>query len=206
MKKFLALSSLAAALLVTGCSQRSAVDTIDSNVNANQQNANQQSVNQQSVNQSATQQDATQNDNYAVEQRGPVTQYGSVARDNFATTQDRINYIDKQLQNVFFDFDRFVVRPDMWSVIDNNANVLTSPEVGPLTIRIEGNTDEWGTDEDNYALGLKRAVAVKDALIAKGVDAGKTLLVSYGESKPTCTAKTRECWAENRKVTFKMLP
>ena len=167
MKKFLVLGSLAAVLLVTGCSQKSGVD---SNTDANQGKG-----------------------------------YAS-GQDNFATIEERINYVENQLQSVFFDFDKFVVRNDMQSVVDGDANVLTSPAMGLLTVRIEGNTDEWGTDEYNYALGLKRAVAVKDALVAKGVEEGKTVLVSYGESKPTCTAKTKECWAENRKVTFKMLP
>lgn len=167
MKKFLVLSSLAAALLVTGCSQKSGVDS------------------------SA---DVNQGKNYVGGQ------------DNFATVEERINYVENQLQNIFFDFDKFVVRADMQNAIDNDASVLTSSAMGPLTVRIEGNTDEWGTDEYNYALGLKRAVAVKEALVAKGVEESKTVLVSYGESKPTCTAKTKECWAENRKVTFKMLP
>lgn len=127
-------------------------------------------------------------------------------RDNFANLEERIKYIDSNLQNIFFNFDQFTIRPDMQRVVDNNVDVLLSPAVGTLSVRIEGNTDEWGTDEYNYALGLKRAVAVRDSLVAKGVDQNKTILVSYGESKPTCTSKTRECWAENRKVTFKMLP
>ncbi|MCI5968760.1 OmpA family protein [Helicobacter sp.] len=169
MKKFLVLGSLAAALLVTGCSQKSSVD-------------------------SATDVNQAKDKGYAS------------AQDSFATFQDRIGYVENQLQDVFFDFDKFIIRPDMQSVVDNDANVLKSQAMGQLTIRIEGNTDEWGTDEYNYALGLKRAVAVKEALVSKGVEEGRTILVSYGESKPTCTAKTKECWAENRKVTFKMLP
>ncbi|MDE5603866.1 MAG: OmpA family protein [Helicobacter sp.] len=127
-------------------------------------------------------------------------------KDNFATLEERVKYVDGNLQNVFFNFDQFTIRPDMQRVVDNNVDVLLSPAVGTLSVRIEGNTDEWGTDEYNYALGLKRAVAVRDSLVAKGVNQDKTILVSYGESKPTCTAKTKECWAENRKVTFKMLP
>ncbi|MBX7490065.1 OmpA family protein [Helicobacter turcicus] len=169
MKKFLVLGSLAAVLLVTGCSQKSSVDS-SANANANQG-------------------------------KGYVS-----GQDNFATIEERIGYVEGRLQNVFFDFDKFVVRTDMQSVVDSDASILTSPAMGPLTVRIEGNTDEWGTDEYNYALGLKRAVAVKSALVAKGVAEERTVLVSYGESKPTCTTKTKECWAENRKVTFKMLP
>ena len=171
MKKFLVLGSLAAALLVTGCSQ---VGGVNSGADANFRNAGQQGH--------------------------------PGLRDNFVSAEERIEYVDSYLQSVFFDFDRFVIRADMQSVVDSDAEMLTSVSAAPLSVRIEGNTDEWGTDEYNYALGLKRAVAVKEALIAKGVDSAKTVLVSYGESKPTCTAKTRECWAENRKVTFKMLP
>lgn len=127
-------------------------------------------------------------------------------RDNFVNLEERIQYIEGGLQNIFFDFDQFVIRGDMQSAVDNDANVLKDISAAPLNVRVEGNTDEWGTDEYNYALGLKRAVAVKDALVSKGVSESKIVLVSYGESKPTCTEKTRECWAENRKVTFKMLP
>ncbi|MCI7765660.1 OmpA family protein [Helicobacter sp.] len=127
-------------------------------------------------------------------------------RDNFVNLEERIQYVEGGLQNIFFDFDQFVIRGDMQSAVDNDANVLKDISAAPLNVRVEGNTDEWGTDEYNYALGLKRAVAVKDALVSKGVSESKIVLVSYGESKPTCTEKTRECWAENRKVTFKMLP
>ena len=127
-------------------------------------------------------------------------------RDNFVNLEERIQYVEGGLQNIFFDFDQFVIRGDMQSAVDNDANVLKDISAAPLNLRVEGNTDEWGTDEYNYALGVKRAVAVKDALVSKGVSESKIVLVSYGESKPTCTEKTRECWAENRKVTFKMLP
>lgn len=127
-------------------------------------------------------------------------------RDNFVNLEERIQYVEGGLQNIFFDFDQFVIRGDMQSAVDNDVNVLKDISAAPLNVRVEGNTDEWGTDEYNYALGLKRAVAVKDALVSKGVSESKIVLVSYGESKPTCTEKTRECWAENRKVTFKMLP
>jgi len=53
---------------------------------------------------------------------------------------------------------------------------------------------------------LKRADSVKKALEAQGVDSSKVTLVSYGESNPTCTDKTKDCWAKNRRVDFKLLP
>lgn len=111
--------------------------------------------------------------------------------------------VEVSIQNVYFDFDKFDIRNDMVSVVNNNASILRNAEFG--AIRIEGNTDEWGTDEYNFALGNKRALAVKDALVSRGINPEKLITVSYGESKPTCTEKTEECWNENRKVTFEIL-
>ena len=99
-------------------------------------------------------------------------------RDNFVNLEERIQYVEGGLQNIFFDFDQFVIRGDMQSAVDNDANVLKDISAAPLNVRVEGNTDEWGTDEYNYALGLKRAVAVKDALVSKGVSESKSVLVS----------------------------
>jgi len=67
-------------------------------------------------------------------------------------------------------------------------------------IRIEGNCDEFGTDEFNYALGLKRAKAVKALLVSNGIPASKISVVSYGESNPTCRGKTPACHAKNRRA------
>ncbi len=68
------------------------------------------------------------------------------------------------------------------------------------TLRIEGNCDEFGTDEFNYALGLKRAKAVKALLVSNGIPAEKIAVVSYGESNPTCRGKQAACHAKNRRA------
>lgn len=65
-----------------------------------------------------------------------------------------------------------------------------------------GNCDEWGSDEYNFALGLKRANSVKKALIAEGVNEDQLSLVSYGESNPKCEASTEKCFRLNRRVDF----
>jgi peptidoglycan-associated lipoprotein len=67
-------------------------------------------------------------------------------------------------------------------------------------LRIEGNCDEFGTDEFNYALGLKRAKAVKTLLVSNGIPASKISVVSYGESNPTCRGHQPACHAKNRRV------
>jgi len=68
------------------------------------------------------------------------------------------------------------------------------------TIRIEGNCDEFGTDEFNYALGLKRAKAVKALLVSNGIPASKISVVSYGESNPVCRGHQAACHAKNRRA------
>jgi peptidoglycan-associated lipoprotein len=114
--------------------------------------------------------------------------------------------IEANSKNVYFDFDKYDIRPDMMSVIEANAKLFKRADAAGLSIKIEGNCDEWGTDEYNYALGLKRAKSVKDALIAQGVPAERIMVVSYGESNPACTQSNKECWAQNRRAEFKLLP
>ena len=74
---------------------------------------------------------------------------------------ERLNLLQSQVQNVYFDFDKFNIRPDMQNAINENASIFNQAD--GFKIMIEGNCDEWGSDEYNYALGVKRAKAAKDA-------------------------------------------
>jgi peptidoglycan-associated lipoprotein len=106
---------------------------------------------------------------------------------------------------VYFDFDKYNIRNDQMANVQEVANLLKDNKTN-YTVRIEGNCDEWGSDEYNYALGLKRAKVVKNALIDLGVDKNKLTIISYGESNPICTAHNKECWAKNRRDNFTLLP
>ncbi len=103
---------------------------------------------------------------------------------------------------VLFDFDKFNIRDNMIPVVETLAEKIKGQN--GTTVKVEGNCDEWGTDEYNYALGLKRAKSVKDTLVKYGVDANVLKLISYGESNPVCTDKNDACWAKNRRVEFKI--
>ena len=118
---------------------------------------------------------------------------------------DSMSAMEAKLESIYFEFDKFDVAPSMQSKIANDADI-TKDASSKYNIKLEGNCDEWGSDEYNFALGLKRADSVKKALVARGVDESKITMVSYGESNPTCSDKTKECWANNRRVDFKLLP
>jgi peptidoglycan-associated lipoprotein len=106
---------------------------------------------------------------------------------------------------VYFDFDSYMIRPDQLPKIEKMAKIIQLNPNLKFLVRIEGNTDEWGTEEYNYALGLKRAMAVRDVLIRQGVPASKLVTISYGELNPVCTAHTPECWAKNRRDNFTLI-
>ncbi|MBD3807348.1 MAG: OmpA family protein [Epsilonproteobacteria bacterium] len=110
------------------------------------------------------------------------------------------NNSSEGLQSVYFGFGDYSIVNDMYKAIDKNFQTLKNYNG---KIKIEGNCDEFGTDEFNYALGLKRAKIVKDALVSKGIPAGMFSIISLGESTPVCTDATDECYAKNRRVDLK---
>ena len=106
---------------------------------------------------------------------------------------------------IYFGFDRYDLNDKMLERVKGIAVEFMDNE-RDLTLKIEGNADERGTDEYNYALALRRAQSVKNALVNYGLNADKINLVSYGESNPVCEEQTRACYSKNRRVNFKILP
>ena len=97
---------------------------------------------------------------------------------------------------VYFDTDASEVRADAQSLLDAQAAWLTRyPQV---TVRIEGNADERGTREYNFALGARRANAVRDYLIRKGVAGSRIETVSYGKERPIAEGPDESSWSRNR--------
>jgi peptidoglycan-associated lipoprotein len=122
-----------------------------------------------------------------------------------ATAADTMASLEKEMQTIYFAFDKYNITTEASDSLQANS-ALAQGKASAFNIKIEGNCDEWGSDEYNFALGLKRAKAAKDALVADGVDANRISLVSYGKSNPVCTEHTKDCWAKNRRDDFKLLP
>ncbi|HZI80941.1 MAG TPA: peptidoglycan-associated lipoprotein Pal [Vicinamibacterales bacterium] len=109
-----------------------------------------------------------------------------------------------ELQDVFFDFDKYDIRPADTRTLDANAAWLKSNP--NHLVLIEGHADERGTNEYNLALGERRAKSTMNYLVSQGVQANRVTIISYGEERPTCTEKSEGCWAKNRRAHFLVKP
>jgi peptidoglycan-associated lipoprotein len=103
-----------------------------------------------------------------------------------------------QRRSVFFNFDESSFIGDDKAVIQLQGDYLARhPEVH---VRVEGNTDERGSDEYNLALGQRRAQAVVSAMELVGAKSGQMEAVSYGKEKPKATGHDEQAWAQNRRA------
>jgi peptidoglycan-associated lipoprotein len=97
---------------------------------------------------------------------------------------------------VYFDLDQYAVRTDARPVLDAQAAWLA--RYPSVTVRIEGNADERGTREYNLALGERRANAVRDYLVMRGVPTSRISIVSYGKERPIAEGSNEAAWQQNR--------
>lgn len=104
------------------------------------------------------------------------------------------------LRDIFFDFDKYEVRPGDAKTLEENARWLK--QNGNALLLIEGHCDERGTNEYNLALGERRAKATRDHLVSLGIEGSRITVISYGEERPVCTERTEGCWTKNRRAHF----
>jgi peptidoglycan-associated lipoprotein len=104
------------------------------------------------------------------------------------------------LKDVYFDFDKYDIRPDDAKVLDGNATWLKS-NANNLVL-IEGHCDERGTNEYNLALGERRAKSTMNYLVSQGIQANRITIISYGKERPVCNEKSEACWQKNRRAHF----
>jgi peptidoglycan-associated lipoprotein len=105
-----------------------------------------------------------------------------------------------ELSDIFFDFDRFVIRDDARSGLEADAGLLKAQS--GEKILIEGHCDERGTSAYNLVLGERRAQAAAQYLRDLGVPSSQMQIRSYGKERPFCTEHSEDCWQSNRRAHF----
>ena len=98
---------------------------------------------------------------------------------------------------VYFDYDQSSLTSEAQATLDRQAAFLkASPS---FRLIIEGHCDERGTREYNLALGDRRASAVRDYLVAKGINASRLSTISYGKERPSVGGSNDTSYALNRR-------
>jgi peptidoglycan-associated lipoprotein len=187
MNSFVISGVVAALLVLSGCSSKEPV--VEENVQVEQEVSSERMAPVETETVPSSEASVMSED----------TSYASSSR------ASSMSSIEEGMETIYFDFDKFNIRADMEDKITNDASIANGT-ASNFSLKLEGNCDEWGSDEYNFALGLRRANTVKKSLVAEGVSANRITMVSYGESNPTCTIKTENCWSKNRRVDFKLLP
>lgn len=103
-------------------------------------------------------------------------------------------------QTYYFDYDSNNVHVSDDQALDIQANYLASHP--SARIRLEGNTDNRGSREYNIGLGWRRAQAVQQYLVQRGVRTEQIQMVSYGKEHPAAMGDTPRAWALNRRVNL----
>jgi peptidoglycan-associated lipoprotein len=110
----------------------------------------------------------------------------------------------KELQTVYFDYDRALIRDDQKPTLRSNTEAAQRHDEWRVLV-IEGNCDERGTEEYNLALGERRAHATKQYMVNTGIPAARIDTVSFGESKPAAPGHDESAWKWNRRADFKVM-
>ncbi len=99
---------------------------------------------------------------------------------------------------VLFAVDQTTLTPEAIAILDGQADWLNAnPQ---YTTVIEGHADEQGTREYNLGLGAKRASAVQNYLVSRGVAGNRMETVTYGKERPLEICSDELCWAKNRRA------
>jgi len=116
-----------------------------------------------------------------------------------ATPGSQQDFVVNVGDRVFFETDSSELTPQSRATLDKQAQWLNNyTQYGQFTV--EGHADERGTREYNIALGARRAQAVRDYLISRGVAANRMRTISYGKERPVALCDDISCWSQNRRA------
>ncbi|MDE2912971.1 MAG: peptidoglycan-associated lipoprotein Pal [Paracoccaceae bacterium] len=99
---------------------------------------------------------------------------------------------------VFFEVDESTLSAEAVSILDAQVEWLSVHR--QYTATVEGHADERGTREYNLALGVRRAVSVRNYLVSQGIAADRIAIVTFGKERPVETCSNEFCWSVNRRA------
>jgi OmpA-OmpF porin, OOP family len=108
-----------------------------------------------------------------------------------------------RLNNVFFDFDKWDLRPESFIELDRVVKLLN--ENPTIEIEMSAHTDSKGSDDYNIRLSDNRAKSVMQYILSKGIATNRIISQGYGETRPVATNDTDDGRQLNRRVEFKIL-
>lgn len=108
-----------------------------------------------------------------------------------------------RLNNVFFDFDKWDLRPESFVELDRVVKLLQDNPA--IEIEMSAHTDSYGSDDYNFKLSDNRARSVMEYILSKDISPGRIISHGYGETVPVAPNDTPENRQLNRRVEFKIL-
>lgn len=103
-----------------------------------------------------------------------------------------------------FDPGKWQIKQGLYPLLDEIVTILKGNP--SLRVEIQGHTDNTGSEAHNLVLSHRRACAVMDYLVSKGVDSTRLFAGGYGSSKPVASNKTIHGRAKNRRVELVPIP
>lgn len=107
------------------------------------------------------------------------------------------------IEGIFFDVDQATIKSTAAPKLDNAIETLK--KFPSLRIEVSGHTDSKGNDQYNTDLSQRRAEAVKQYMVDRGIDAGRIETRGAGENEPIASNASRPGRAQNRRIEFKLL-
>lgn len=116
---------------------------------------------------------------------------------NYITDNNSYNTIQEHQNKIYFDFDQSTIKQSFTTILDQHAKYLLAHP--SFNIMVEGHADERGTAIYNFGLGERRALAIKDYLVQRGVASSQIYTVSYGKEYPAVFGHDAKSYAQNRR-------
>ncbi len=127
-----------------------------------------------------------------------------LAAEKLEADRARLESMINQLMSddVYFDFDRSELTEKAKELLAQVGDLLKEEE--RFVVTVEGHTDARGTEDYNMTLGGKRAMKVKEFLVAYGISPDRMETVSFGKEKPKVEGASEDAYSQNRRANFRV--